>query len=61
MNLYNIDILSKCDDENIRVAIVSAVMEMMTGESDFYVSKMKRGKLESPVWNAVLRGREGEK
>ena len=53
--MYNINILSDVNDDNLRVAIISAVTEMMTGESNLNVTRMKRGKLESPIWNAVLR------
>lgn len=53
--MYNINILSDVNDDNLRVAIISAVTEMMTGESNLNVVRMKRGKLESPIWNAVLR------
>ena len=53
--MYNINILSDVNDDNLRVAIISAVIEMMTGESNLNVVRMKRGKLESPIWNAVLR------
>lgn len=53
--MYNINIFSDVNDDNLRVAIISAVTEMMTGESNLNVVRMKRGKLESPIWNAVLR------
>lgn len=53
--MYNINILSKCDDEKIRVAIITAIMEFMTGESNLNVSKLKRGKSESPIWNSISR------
>lgn len=53
--MYNINILNDVNDDNLRVAIISAVTEMMMGECDLNVARMKRGKLESPIWNAVLR------
>ncbi len=53
--MYNINILNDVNDDNLRVAIISAVTEMMTGESNLNVTRMKRGKLESPIWNAILR------
>ena len=53
--MYNINILSEVEDENIRVAIISAVTELMMGESNFNVTKMNRGRLESPIWNAISR------
>ena len=53
--MYNINILSDVQDENIRVAIIAAVNEMMTVESEFHVARMKRGKIEAPIWNAVSR------
>jgi len=53
--VYNINILNDVNDDNLRVAIISAVTEMMTGESNLNVTRMKRGKLESPIWNAILR------
>ncbi len=53
--MYNINILNDVSDDNLRVAIITAVTEMMTGESNLNVTRMKRGKLESPIWNAVLR------
>ncbi len=53
--MYNINILNDVNDDNLRVAIISAVTEMMTGEGNLNVTRMKRGKLESPIWNAILR------
>lgn len=53
--MYNINILSEVNDENIRVAIIAAVTELMTGDSNLTVNKMKRGRLESPIWNAISR------
>ena len=53
--MYNINILSEVNDEDIRVAIISAVTELMTGDSNLNVAKMKRGRLESPIWNAISR------
>lgn len=53
--MYNINILSEVEDENIRVAIISAVTELMMGESNLNVTKMNRGRLESPIWNAISR------
>ena len=53
--MYNINILNEVENENIRVAIISAVTELMIGESNLNVNRMKRGKLESPIWNAVSR------
>ena len=53
--MYNINILNDVNDDNLRVAIISAVTEMMTGEGNLNVTRMKRGNLESPIWNAILR------
>lgn len=53
--MYNINILSDVQDDNVRVAIIAAVSEIMIGESEIHVTRMKRGKIESPIWNAVSR------
>lgn len=53
--MYNINILSEVNDDNVKVAIISAVAEIMTGESNLNVARMKRGKIETPVWNMVAR------
>ena len=53
--MYNINILNDVNDDNLRVAIISAVTEMMTREGNLNVTRMNRGKLESPIWNAILR------
>jgi len=54
--MYNINILTECNDEFTKIAIIAAVSEMLNGgESSLVVSKMKRGMVNSPVWNAVSR------
>jgi len=54
--MYNINILTECNDESIRAAIVAAVCEMLNGgESSLNINKMKRGSVNSPVWNSVSR------
>ena len=53
--MYNINILSECNDDNVRAAIIAAVCEMLSVESNFVVNKMRRGSVNSPVWNSVSR------
>ena len=53
--MYNINILSECNDENVRVAIITAVNEMLSVKSDFFVTRMKHGKANSPIWNTFSR------
>ena len=53
--MYNINILSKCDDEKIRVAIITAVSEFMMGSDNLIVTRMQHGKIDAPVWNAISR------
>ena len=53
--MYNINIISKCDDENIRVAIIAAVNSIMETNGSVVVSKMKHGRVTAPAWNAILR------
>ena len=53
--MYNINILSKVDDEFVKVAIIAAVNEMLNNDSSINVTRMKRGKCESPIWNMVSR------
>lgn len=53
--MYNIEILNNCDDENIRVAIIAAVSEVMMGDSNLIVTRMRHGKIDAPVWNAMSR------
>ena len=55
--MYNINILSECNDEEIRVAIIASVNEFLSknSSSSFFVNRMKRGKTNTPVWNIVSR------
>ena len=54
--MYNINILTECNDENVRVAIIVAVSELMnSGDSNFIVNRMRRSKVEVPVWNSISR------
>lgn len=54
--MYNINILTECNDENVRVAIIAAVSELMnSGDSNFIVNRMRRGKVEAPIWNSISR------
>lgn len=53
--LYNISILSEVNDENVRVAIISAVTEFIMKDSNLNVTRMRRGKIEAPVWNSIAR------
>ena len=53
--MYNINILSEVNDENIRVAIISAVTEFIMKDSELNVTRMKRGRIEAPAWNSVAR------
>lgn len=54
--MYNIDILTECNDESVRIAIISAVCECLGGrDSRLIINKMRRGKVNSSVWNAISR------
>lgn len=54
--MYNINILSNVDDEFVKVAIITAVNEMLGNDnSSINVTRMKRGKCETPIWNMVSR------
>lgn len=53
--MYNINILSKCDDEKIRVAIITAVSELMMGTDNLVITRMRHGKIDAPVWNTISR------
>lgn len=54
--MYNINILTECSDEEIRVAIISAVCKALDCDTgDLIISKMKRGKVDCPTWNYVSR------
>ena len=54
--MYNINILTECNDEYVRAAIVAAVCNTLNnGESSLFINRMKRGGINSPVWNAVSR------
>jgi len=53
--MYNINILTECNDDNVRAAIIAAVCEMLNVDSKLIVNKMKRGNINSPVWNMVSR------
>lgn len=53
--MYSINILTECNDENVRAAIIAAVCETMSVESSLVVNRMRRGSVNSPVWNAISR------
>lgn len=53
--MYNVNILTECNDENVRVAIIAAVNEIFNKESDFIVGRMKRVGVNAPVWNVFSR------
>lgn len=53
--MYNINILSECNDEVVRVAIIAAVNEILNSKSNLIVRKMKRGGVNSPIWNEFSR------
>ena len=54
--MYNINILSECNDEEIRVAIIASVNEFLSKNgSSFFVNRMKRNRMNVPVWSAVSR------
>lgn len=56
--MYNINILSECNNEETRVAIIASVSEFLSknsNSSSFFVNRMKRGKTNTPVWNIVSR------
>jgi len=54
--MYNINILTECNDEAVRTAIIAAVCETLNGgEGNLIVRRMKRGSVNSPVWNAISR------
>ena len=54
--MYNINILNECNDEAVRVAIITAVSELLnSNESNLDVFRMRRGRVNSPVWNAISR------
>ena len=54
--MYNINILTECNDESVRATIIAAVCEMLNGGvSSLSVNRMKRGRVVSPVWNTVSR------
>ena len=54
--MYNINILSECNDEETRVAIIASVNEFLSkSSSSFFVNRMKRNKMNVPVWSAISR------
>ena len=55
--MYNINILSECNNEETRVAIIASVNEFLSknSSSSFFVNRMKHGKANTPVWNIVSR------
>jgi len=54
--MYNINILTECNDEAIRAAIIATVCESLNfSESSLVINRMKRGRVNSPVWNTVSR------
>ncbi len=53
--MYNIKILTECNDENIKVAIISAILEALGGDSSIVINKLKRGNVNSPIWNSISR------
>lgn len=54
--MYNINILTECNDESVRAIIIAAVCEMLNNnESTLAINRMKRGVVNSPVWNTISR------
>lgn len=53
--MYNINILTECNDENIRAAIIAAVCEVINVDSSLFINRMKRGNVNSPIWNTISR------
>jgi len=54
--MYNINILTECNDDAVRAAIIAATLEMInSNEGNIKVNRMKRGSVNSPVWNSISR------
>ena len=53
--MYKISILNECNDELVRVAIIAAVNEILYSDSNFFVTRMRHGKINAPVWNTFSR------
>jgi len=54
--MYNVNILTECNDEFVRTAIITAVCEVLgSNAGNLSINRMKHGKVNSPVWNSISR------
>jgi len=55
--MYNVNVLTECQDEEEMAVVISAVLAMLKEEttSDLIVRKPKRTNIMSPAWSAITR------
>lgn len=55
--MYNVNVLTECQDEEEFAVVLSAVLAMLEEEStsNLMVRKPKRTSIISPDWNAITR------
>ena len=55
--MYNVNVLTECQDEEEFAVVISSVLAMLEEErdTDLIVRKLKRTSINSPSWNAITR------
>lgn len=55
--MYNVNVLTECQDEEEFAVVISSVLAMLEEErdTDLIVRRLKRTNINSPSWNAISR------
>jgi len=57
--MYNVNVLTECQDEEEMAVVISSVLAMLNDEyhidTDLIVRRLKRTNINSPSWNAISR------
>lgn len=56
--MYNVNVLTECQDEEEMAVVISSVLAMLEEENidtDLIVRKLKRTTITSPSWSAISR------
>ena len=55
--MYNVNVLTECQDEEEFAVVISAVLAMLEEDrdSDLIIRRLRRTNITSPSWNAISR------
>lgn len=55
--MYNVNVLTECQDEEEMAVVISAVLAMLEEEreNNLIVKRLKRTTITSPSWNVISR------